>query len=145
MFCNRHRHVLESNERIKQASLKLAEQKGLHTLTRASVCQAIGIPCGSFKHVTGRSFSEFLQSLASEFPETDYLKPHSRFALPQLRKHFLLRTGVSLATEIGFENITGKGVAARARVSPSLIRYYFGSVGGYKKALFKFAMHSPVS
>ena len=48
---------------IKQIAINLARTDGLINLTRVGLCAAAGIPDGSFRHVTGQTFNEFIDSL----------------------------------------------------------------------------------
>ena len=127
-------------KRIKKIAVGLVERDGLINLSRAGVCKAADIPNGSFPHLMGCTFSEFVEELrkGGHTGPVPYAVVRSR-AHPELRKEHILNTAVELAGEAGYDNLKQSAVAEKAGVSGALVGQYF-SMAGLKNAVMAQAM-----
>ena len=56
-------------EKVKQTAIDMVEEAGLINLSRSALCARAGIPDGSFPHVMGCNFSEFVEELRGICPD----------------------------------------------------------------------------
>lgn len=59
-------------------------------------------------------------------------------------KQKLLDVAISKSIEVGYQNVTRKEIAKKARVSTALISYYFKNVKGLRRAIVLKAIHENV-
>lgn len=112
---------------IRKTAHEMATAYGLLNLTRAKLCERVGIPGGSFQHIMGVSFAEFIEDMGKrDYPAPLHTTP-SR-AYPSLRRASILASAIYLASVESYSTITRGGVAAAAGVSPSLVARYFESM-----------------
>ena len=112
-------------ERIKKIAIAMVKKDGLINLSCLGLCDAVGISDGSFLHVMGCTFLEFVEELTQEGipnPHKPVIKSRTH---PTLRKQHILDTAVELAHEIGYENLTRDAVAELAGISGGLVSQYF--------------------
>lgn len=111
---------------VKQEAIKMIKEEGLINLSRAGLCKRAGIADGSFPHVVGCSFTDFikeLQELNLQSP-SGVVVSKSR-TNPELRKDHILMRAVDLAKRLGYLRLTRETVAEAAGVSASLVSQYF--------------------
>lgn len=110
--------------KIKQIAEQIAREKGLVNLSCIDLCARAGISAGSFKHVVGQTFQEFVNSLRGEGLPVGDAVGKSRLN-PNLRADHIILSGLSLAEQIGFSNLTRDKVAEAAGVTGGLVGTYF--------------------
>lgn len=111
---------------VKQAAVQMIKEEGLINLSRAGLCERVGIPDGSFPHVVGSSFTEFIKELqALNLPSPSGVIVSKTRTNPELRKSHILDRAVALAKKAGYLNLTREAVAECAGVSGSLVSQYF--------------------
>lgn len=128
-------------QRIKKIALDMVKTDGLINLTRADLCKRADIPEGSFPHIMGCSFTEFLTEL----------KPHAigdntnhvvkkRRANPEHRKQQILNAALTVAKNSGLNKTTKQSIAEAAGISVSLVGHYFKTVPQLKRAIMRAAI-----
>ena len=129
-----------NREQVKQTAIKMAGEVGLINLSRKELCDTAGIPDGSFPHVMGCNFTDFIEQLKNDLmPGRTGPVTKSR-ANPALRKDQILSVAIGLAKEQGYHKITRDGVADAAGVSMGLVTRYFGTMNRLKRAVMRTAV-----
>lgn len=131
-------------EQIKQIAIRMVSDDGLINLSRSGLCTAAGIPDGSFPHVMGGSFSEFIEELRAEGINSPLRKVKKSRANPELRKDHILECAVAVAKDLGYTKITLDSVAEAAGVSKSLISRYFSKIDQLKTAVMRQAVRHEI-
>lgn len=127
-------------EQITKAAKLLASKIGVNNLTQHGLCQAAGVPSGTFSHHMGCTFSEFIKKMAKDDDSSHTLT--RRRASPDARKRSILAAGIAIANEIGVNNVKAGGVAVKASVSTSLVNCYMGTAAELKTAIMKEAINT---
>ena len=113
---------------VKNVAIAMVKKSGLINLSRLELCKAADIPDGSFPHVMGCNFSEFVKELKNENVESGMV-PVSKSRVPaELRRENILSIAVEMARERGYHKITRDTVAEKAGVSCGLVTKYFGTM-----------------
>jgi len=113
---------------VRQKAIELARANGLINLSRRELCDAVGIPDGSFLHIMGQNFGTFLEQLKNEIPDLTDRPVYRNRVDPELRKGYILAVAVNLAESSGYLKLTRDGLAEKADVSMGLINHYFGTM-----------------
>lgn len=131
-------------EQVKAVAIGMVKKSGLINLSRRELCEAAGIPDGSFPHVMECNFSEFVNELKAENVESGMV-PVSKSRVPAaLRKEHILKVAVDMAIEDGYHRITRDGVAEKAGVSFSLVTKYFGTMNQLRKDVMRTAIKQSI-
>ncbi|MDB4312084.1 hypothetical protein N9937_01510 [bacterium] len=110
---------------IRSAAQRLIDAKGLINLTKTTLCEAAGVPVGSFSHIMGESFEDFVRAQAT-IQREDYLGEVDRTRVdPKLRKAQITQAALSCAEINGFYKLTRGSVASWAGVSLATVQRYF--------------------
>ena len=112
-------------KRIKEIAIEMVKTDGLINLSCIGLCEAAGISDGSFLHIMGCNFLDFVDELKQENipnPHKPVIKTRTH---PALRKQHILDSAVTVAIRIGYENITQNAVAEVAGISSPLVSHYF--------------------
>lgn len=124
---------------------ELVKSGGLINLSRQGLCEAAGIPDGSFPHVMGCNFAEFVGQLRAEnIQENAHTVSKSR-ANPELRKSQILGVALAQAKAVGYHKVTRDAIADGAGVSMGLVTRYFGTMGQLKRAVMRAAITQGVA
>lgn len=111
---------------VKQTAINMVRESGLINLSRRELCERAGIPDGSFPHLMGCNFSEFIKILK---PYDKLVHPANKTrADPALRRDNILNVAVEMAKSDGYHKITRDGIAEKAGVSMGLVTRYFGTM-----------------
>lgn len=133
-------------EQVTTVAVEMVREVGLINLSRSELCERAGIPVGSFPHVMGCTFTEFVDELKSFFDE-DYDKQFtvskSRIN-PELRKDQILNVAIDMAKEFGYHKITRDGIAERADISAGLISRYFNTMKQLRRTIMRAAVHKEI-
>ncbi|MCK5644889.1 MAG: TetR/AcrR family transcriptional regulator [Gammaproteobacteria bacterium] len=129
---------------VRKTALIMAKKDGLINLSRLDLCAAAGIPDGSFPHVMGCTFSEFLDELKTKVPDTTHHVVNKSRADPALRREQILNAAVVLARTQGYAQITRDAVAEQAGVSMGLISRYFGTMKQLKRDVMRAAVRQEI-
>ncbi len=115
--------------KLKQIAEQMIREDGLINLSRAGLCERVGIPNGSFTHHAGCCFTEFVKDLPAG--STNYVS--KKRTNPKMRKKQLLK----LMGEYCKQNpdATRQELADHCGVSLSLINYYFGTMTQLRRAI----------
>lgn len=132
-------------EEVKEVAVGMVKGYGLINLSRRELCSRAGIPDGSFPHVMGCNFAEFVEELkGDDIPESAYSVSKSR-ANPALRKDHILNVAVTMAKVEGYSKITRDKIAEGAGVSVGLVTRYFGTMGQLKTAIMRRAVKQGIA
>lgn len=131
-------------ERVKQTAIDMVEEAGLINLSRSALCARAGIPDGSFPHVMGCNFSEFVEELRDLCAGPQHVVTKNR-ANPALRKDQILNVAVTMATAVGYNKVTRDAVAEGAGVSMGLVTRYFGTMKNLRRDIMRFAIRNEVA
>lgn len=131
-------------EHVKQTALSMVEEAGLINLSRSALCERAGIPDGSFPHVMGCNFSEFVEELRGLRPDPAHVVTKNR-ANPALRKDQILSVAVTQAKEVGYNKVTRDAVAVAAGVSMGLVTRYFGTMKNLRRDIIRYAIRNDIA
>lgn len=127
-------------EKVKKVAMLMVRDAGLINLSRRELCAKAGIPDGSFPHVMGCNFAEFVAELAGEEIQEIAHSVSKTRANPALRKDHILNVAVRMAMDHGYTKITRANVAEGAGVSVGLVTRYFGTMCQLKTAIMRRAV-----
>ena len=131
-------------DKIKAIAVRMVQENGLINLSRSGLCTAAGIPDGSFPHIVGCNFSEFVEELRCMGLSSPWRKVNKTRTNPELRKEHILDTAVAVARSFGYNKITRDQVAEAAGVSPGLISRYFPAMAQLRKAVMRQAVRHEI-
>lgn len=131
-------------EHVKETAIAMVREAGLINLSRRELCDRAGIPDGSFPHVMGCNFAEFVEELREDGVEQSVAPVSKRRANPALRKDYILAVAVDMAKAVGYHKLTRDAVAEKAGVSMGLVTRYFGTMNQLKGAVVKRAVKTEV-
>ena len=135
---------MSNKERVKEVALAMIEKSGLINLSRFELCKKADIPFGSFPHVMGCTFSEFISGLYKEVKETKVHTVNKTRVLPLLRKDQILNASIDVALNNGYDKMTRCEIALYAGVSVGLITNYFGTMRQLKRAVMRAAIQREI-
>jgi len=127
-------------QHVKQLAIDMANANGLINLTRFDLCKRAGIPEGSFPHVMGCTFTEFVSQLKPEIVNSGNHAVSKRRANPELRKEYILNAALIVAKTKGYNKLTKPAIAENAGTSVSLVGYYFPTMPQLKRAVMRAAI-----
>jgi Transcriptional regulator len=132
--------MTKQREKVKEVAVCMVKGEGLINLSRRELCERAGIPDGSFPHIMGCNFSEFVEELKLEgIKEISHSVSKTR-ANPGLRKDHILNVAVTMARVYGYSKLTRDKVAESAGVSVGLVTRYFGTMNQLKTAVMRRAI-----
>ena len=126
---------------ILTATIKLKSEHGLINLTRKMVCKEAGIPDGSWEHIMGQTFTEFIETLDKD---TELHEVSKKRLSKDVRKDHILRVALVAAKEHGYTSVTRTVLAEKANVSMSLVSHYFGTMEQLKRAVMRAAVEHEI-
>jgi len=130
-----------TRDHIKAIAIKMVKKDGLINLSRRSLSVASGIPDGSFPHVMGCTFGEFVEELRSEGIEPGQTEVVNRSRVnSDLRRDQILDAAVTLSISDGYHKITREQIAAKCGISPALISNYFGTMINLRRDIVRHAI-----
>lgn len=129
-----------TRDKVKTIAIEMVKKEGLINLSRRKLCENANIPDGSFPHVMGCNFSEFVKELGEE-DIVQNMVPVSKSRVPAaLRKEHILNVATNMAVKIGYTSLTRDGVAEAAGVSFSLVSKHFGTMVQLKREVMRTAI-----
>lgn len=132
-------------EQVKEVAVGMVTERGLINLSRRELCERAGIPDGSFPHIMGCNFAEFVEELKLEnIIELSHSVSKTR-ANPELRKDHILNVAVTMSRVGGYNKITRDKIAERAGVSMGLVTRYFGTMGQLRNAIMRRAVKQGIA
>ena len=132
-------------EEIKEVAVCMVKGLGLINLSRRDLCERAGIPDGSFPHVMGCNFSEFVEELKLENIQEIAHSVSKTRANPALRKDNILNVAVAMAKVSAYNKLTRDKIAEGAGVSTGLVTSYFGTMGQLKTAIMRRAVKQGIA
>lgn len=127
-------------EIVKKTAVDMVRKSGLINLSRRSLCEAAGIPDGSFPHIMGCTFAAFVEELKADGVEPATHPVSKSRANPALRKSHILGVAVAMSREVGYQKITRDAVAEAAGVSMGLVTRYFGTMNQLRRDIVRYAI-----
>lgn len=124
-------------DHVKKVAINMVVKSGLANLSRKDLCNAAGIPDGSFQHVMGCTFSEFVKELMQDktVEKNDECKIVKTRIDPELRKDQILRQAVIIALKVGHDKVTREEIALQAGVSMGSVTRYFGTMKKLRRSI----------
>jgi len=132
-----------NKEKVKEKAIEMVKSDGLINMSRSGLCEAAGIPNGSFPHVMGCTFSDFVEEL-KEFDQGSNSEVNKTRTDPELRKGQILNVAIELSKELGYHKVTRDGIAERAGISAGLISRYFNTMKQLRRAIIRAAIHQEI-
>jgi len=132
-------------EHVKETAVAMVREAGLINLSRRELCDRAGIPDGSFPHVMGCNFADFVEELREDGVEQSFAAVSKRRANPALRKDYILAVAVDMAKGVGYHKLTRDAVAEKAGVSMGLVTRYFGTMLQLKNKVVSYAIKNEVT
>lgn len=132
--------MTDKNRIIKTAEKMIAEN-GLINLSRRELCLRAGISDGSFIHVMGITFTDFIKTFDDD---NKTRKVNKNRVSPDLRRENILNIAVDVAIDIGYHKLTREVVAETAGVSMGLVSKYFGTMPRLKRDVMRFAIKNKI-
>lgn len=130
-------------DKIKELAVAIVRRDGLINLTRSELCSVADMPDGSFVHVMGCSFTEFVEELRKDGAELYRMGPLSKKrASKELRKGHLLAVALHMARSAGYQKVTRSAIAETAGVSVGLVNRYFGTMQQLRRDVMREAVRS---
>lgn len=129
-------------QKIVETAQRLIKENGLVNLSRQALCDAAGIPDGSFSNIVGMSFTKFIEK--EDFQDTGTHKITKKRISPEMRKSALLNAAVELAKSQGYANVKREDIADEAGVSVSLTNHYFSNMNQLRKAIMRHAVTNEI-
>jgi len=133
-----------NREHVKETALAMVREAGLINLSRRALCVRAGLPDGSFPHVMGCNFTEFLSEIKTDAPERTTLAVSKTRTDPALRRQQILDVAVELARKGDYTRVTRGQVAEAAGCSGGLVTRYFKTMTQLKKAIIRAAVRDGV-
>jgi hypothetical protein len=112
---------------IRDAAIKQIQQRGFINVALEGLCDAAGVPPGSFGHLTGKSFTRYMLELMHEGhygPPRPVTKSRTD---PTLLRAHVLTIALSLAEDVTYTELLRGVVASRAGVHPATVYRMFPS------------------
>lgn len=143
----------DKKQHVRMVALQMIEANGLINLSRVSLCEAAGIPDGSFMYVMGCTFSDLVEGLKKEMHDIilDNIKGNGvqpaitkHRANPELRRDQILKTAVTIAGSVGYNKITRELIANHLDISVGLINRYFGTMPNLKRDIMRSAIKNEI-
>lgn len=131
-------------EHVKETAVAMVREAGLINLSRRQLCERAGIPDGSFPHVMGCNFAEFVDELRVDGVETAAHPVNKTRANPALRKDYILAVAVTMAKDAGYHKLTRDAVAEAAGVSMGLVTRYFGTMNQLRRDVIRYAIRHEI-
>jgi len=131
-------------EHIKEIAIKMVKTNGLINLSRSDLCKRAEIPDGSFPHIMGCNFSDFVEELKDENIVEESHDVNKSRVDPALRRAHILNTAVGMAKSEGYQRITRDGLAKKAGVSSGLVTRYFNTMIQLRRSIVRQAVQREV-
>jgi len=126
---------------VKQIAIGMVRKNGLINLSCSELCNAAGIAQGSWVHVMGCTFCEFIDELKKDNIESKLnhkvIKTRTN---PALRREHILIAALKLAEKTGVHNLQRQYIANEAGISSSLVSYHFGTMIQLKRTVLRAAI-----
>lgn len=130
---------------VKKVAIEMVQANGLINLSRSALCARAELPDGSFPHVMGCTFKEFVEELeAMNIEEATHVVSKSRVS-PALRREQILKAAVELSKTEGYSKITRDKIAKSARVSVGLVTRYFSTMPQLRRCVMRYAVQNGVA
>ena len=134
-----------SKERVIKIARQMIEDNGLINLSCSDLCNKSHIPFGSFPHIMGCNFSEFIEQMKNETDENKAFKSNKKRAVSSvLRKDQILNVAIDLSKKYGYQKIKRSDISHHAGVSENLISNYFGTMIKLKRLIIRHAIKNNI-
>lgn len=131
---------MKQREEIKEVAVCMVKGQGLINLSRRELCEKSGIPDGSFPHIMGCNFADFVEELKLENIQEIAHSVSKTRANPKLRRDHILKVAVEMAKKDGYHKITRDNIAKEAGVSMGLITRYFNTMPQLRRCIVCYAI-----
>lgn len=133
---------MTDQDKIRKTARAMIAEHGLINLSREALCKRAGISAGSFIHVMGCTFTEFIK----EFDNDSKIHTVSKNRVnPELRREHILNVAVDVACNNGYHNLTRDLIAETAGVSTGLVSRYFDTMQQLKGDVMRVAIERKIA
>jgi len=134
--------IEEKRRRVRHVTETMIQEVGLINITRIDLCERAGIPDGSFLHIMGCSFSDFISTF-NKSVNNHHARVKSR-VLPEQRRQQILLVAVDLAIKHGYIKLTRQQIAQQAGVTDSLVTKYFSTMPKLRRDILRYAVRNEI-
>jgi len=133
---------MSDKEKIKKAALSLARDIGPQNITLTALCDLVGISPGSFSHIMGVGFTEYVHTL----PSNEITEITRKRSTPIFRKRAIIKKTVEIVWNgsIPFSCITYSSIAKHTGMARSTVVKYFDSIAHVKNEVMKYAIQNEI-
>jgi hypothetical protein len=117
-----------TKDEVLKAGVTLASKIGLINVSRRNLCEAIGIPFGSWDNAVECSFTEIYSELKERIGTTNTQTITKKRVDPELRKDHILNAAIRVAEKVPFNRMSRAQVAEEAGVADALVSKHFGTM-----------------
>lgn len=137
-----------TRDTIKQTTIEIIKEIGLINLSCDVLCECIGMRPGSFPHMVGCKFSEFVEEIKQEIGEEMINTLNTAVTKtridPELRKDQILNIAIEMAKTGGYHKISRDSIAKKAGVSQGLVSNSFHTMKQLRRAIMRAAIHRKI-
>ena len=135
---------METRDRVEALAEFMIKKYGLINLSRSDLCKAAKIPNGSFVHIMGCTFEEFINKLKVGDVDTTLRQVSKSRTHPDLRRNNILHTAIKLSKSHGYILLTREMIAKEAGISVALVTRYFGTMSKLKAEVMTYAIDNEI-
>jgi DNA-binding transcriptional regulator YbjK len=126
--------------KIREIAERMAEAIGVANITRERLCSEAGIPEGSFTHIMGESFTDFITCAEIENGQRF---TRARVA-PEFRRVAVLESAVTVAQRDGWRAMTRDTIAELSCISAGLVSYVLGDMEAVRRVVLQEAIRREI-
>lgn len=131
---------MSTKEALEIVAIEMIREIGLINLSRQALCEKAGVKYGSFTHIMGCNFNEFINQMNARGETGPNLPISKARAHPALRKDRILQAALAVATSLGIDKMTRAEISEQAGVSTGLITRSFGTMIALKRDVMRAAV-----
>ena len=135
---------MSTKKQVKAVAVEMVSRSGLINLSRRELCDRAGIADGSFPHIMGCNFGEFIDELKAETDNNATHVVNKSRTNPELRKEQILSVALNVARVIGYHKMTRPHIADEAGCSVGLVSKYFGTMVKLKRVVMRAAVNQEI-
>ena len=131
---------MSTRENIETIAIKMIKEIGLINLSRQGLCEKANIRYGSFTHIMGCTFNEFIGEMNARGETGPDLPVKKVRANPALRRDSILKAALAVASLLGVDNMTRAAIAEEAGVSTGLVTRSLGTMQQLRRDVMRAAV-----
>lgn len=132
--------MMTIRDTVVRVAMTMVVDNGLINLSCAELCKRANIPDGSWYHIMGCNFSDFVDELRKKYACNGSHKVVKYRANPTLRKEHILSVALKLSENNGVDTVQRNHIADSAGVSVALVSRYFGTIKKLRRTIVRAAI-----